>query len=53
MTVDVAVDRRYPVIIGTGLLGELARILDGTHKVAILHQPVLSETAEHDPDNVV
>jgi 3-dehydroquinate synthase len=34
------------VIIGTGLLGELARVLDGRHKVAILHQPVLSQTAE-------
>ena len=30
------------MIIGTGLLGELTRILDGTHKVAILHQPVLA-----------
>jgi 3-dehydroquinate synthase len=34
------------VIIGTGLLGELGRILDGRHRVAILHQPVLSQTAE-------
>src|SRR5690349_9437718 len=40
------VDPPYPVIIGTGLLGELNRILDGRHKVAILHQPVLAQTAE-------
>ena len=46
VTVDVLVDPPYPVIIGTGLLGDLQRILDGRHKVAILHQPVLSQTAE-------
>ena len=46
VTVDVLVDPPYPVIIGTGLLGELERILDGRHKVAILHQPVLAQTAE-------
>ena len=46
VTVDVLVDPPYPVIIGTGLLGELGRFLDGRHKVAILHQPVLSQTAE-------
>ena len=46
VTVDVLVDRPYPVIIGTGLLGDLVRILDGRHKVAILHQPTLAATAE-------
>ncbi|HZN80644.1 MAG TPA: 3-dehydroquinate synthase, partial [Mycobacterium sp.] len=46
VTVDVLVDPPYPVIIGTGLLGELVRILDGRHKVAILHQPALAQTAE-------
>jgi 3-dehydroquinate synthase len=46
VTVDVLVDRPYPVIIGTGLLEELGRILDGRHKVAIMHQPVLAQTAE-------
>jgi 3-dehydroquinate synthase len=46
VTVEVAVDPPYPVIIGTGLLGELGRLLDGRHKVAILHQPALSQTAE-------
>jgi 3-dehydroquinate synthase len=46
VTVDVLIDPPYPVIIGTGLLGELGRILAGRHKVAILHQPVLAQTAE-------
>ncbi len=41
VTVEVLVDPPYPVIIGTGLLGELERTLAGRHKVAILHQPVL------------
>lgn len=44
--VEVLVDRPYPVIIGTGLLGELGNTLAGRHKVAILHQPVLTQTAE-------
>jgi 3-dehydroquinate synthase len=46
VTVDVLVDRPYPVIIGTGLLGDLTRVLDGRHRVAILHQPTLAATAE-------
>src|SRR5271166_1640452 len=46
VTVDVLVEPPYPVIIGTGLLGELAELLHGTHRAAILHQPVLSRTAE-------
>ncbi|MBP2452761.1 3-dehydroquinate synthase [Mycolicibacterium lutetiense] len=44
--VEVLVDRPYPVIIGTGLLGELGNTLEGRHKVAILNQPVLTQTAE-------
>src|SRR6186713_1163403 len=46
VTVEVAVDPPYPVIIGTGLLAELGEQLEGIHKVAILHQPVLTQTAE-------
>ncbi|BBY08350.1 3-dehydroquinate synthase [Mycobacterium noviomagense] len=46
VTVHVAVDPPYPVIIGTGLLGELTKLLADRHRVAILHQPVLAETAE-------
>ena len=33
-------------MIGTGLLGELGELLAGRHRVAILHQPVLTQTAE-------
>ncbi|ODQ93834.1 3-dehydroquinate synthase [Mycolicibacterium holsaticum] len=46
VTVDVRVDPPYPVIIGTGLLNELEQTMQGRHKVAILHQPVLAQTAE-------
>ena len=46
VTVEVRTDPPYPVIIGTGLLGDLGRVLDGRHKVAILHQPTLAQTAE-------
>ncbi|HEY7051480.1 MAG TPA: 3-dehydroquinate synthase [Mycobacterium sp.] len=46
MRVDVAVSPPYPVFIGTGLLPELAAHLGDAHRVAILHQPVLADTAE-------
>jgi 3-dehydroquinate synthase len=46
VTVEVKTDPPYPVIIGTGLMGELGGLLEGRHKVAILHQPVLAQTAE-------
>jgi 3-dehydroquinate synthase len=46
VTVEVAVDPPYPVVIGTGLLADLGEQLQGRHKVAILHQPVLAQTAE-------
>ncbi len=46
VSVEVLVDPHYPVIIGTGLLGELGRVLDGRHRVAVLHQPTLAATAE-------
>jgi 3-dehydroquinate synthase len=46
VTVYVAVDEPYPVVIGTGLLTELVELLSGRHRVAILHQPVLAEAAE-------
>ena len=45
VTVQVAVDPPYPVVIGTGLLGDLGELLAGRHRVAILHQPVLLHTA--------
>jgi 3-dehydroquinate synthase len=46
ITVEVTLDPPYPVIIGVGLLGELEQILASRHKVAIFHQPVLTQTAE-------
>ena len=46
VTIEVKVDPPYPVIIGTGLLGELEELLANRHRVAILHQPVMTETAE-------
>lgn len=46
VTVEVKTDPPYPVVIGTGLMGELGDLLEGRHKVAILHQPVLAQTAE-------
>ena len=49
VTVDVLVDRPYPVIIGTGLLDDLTRVLDGRHRVAILHQPALAADRRVDP----
>jgi 3-dehydroquinate synthase len=46
VTVQVAVDPPYPVVIGTGLLNELEELLSDRHRVAILHQPALAQTAE-------
>src|SRR6185312_9703592 len=46
VTVEVAVDPPYPVVIGTGLMNELEELLPDRHRVAILHQPVLAPTAE-------
>lgn len=46
VTVEVETDPPYPVVIGTGLMGELGAFLDGRHKAAILHQPALAQTAE-------
>ncbi|MGO9355769.1 MAG: 3-dehydroquinate synthase [Mycobacterium sp.] len=46
VTVQVAVHPPYPVLIGRDLTDELDRLLSGRHRVAILHQPVLAQTAE-------
>jgi 3-dehydroquinate synthase len=46
VTVEVKTVPPYPVVIGTGLMGELGAFLNGRHKVVILHQPVLTQTAE-------
>lgn len=44
--VDVAVTPPYPVLIGTGLLGELGDLLTDVNKVAVVHQPTLARQAE-------
>lgn len=46
VTIEVAVEPPYPVIVGSGLLGELDTLLGDRHKVVVLHQPVMTETAE-------
>ena len=46
VTVEVKTNPPYPVVIGTGLMTELGASLEGRHKVAILHQPALAQTAE-------
>jgi 3-dehydroquinate synthase len=46
VTVRVAVDPPYPVLIGAGVLTELDGLLADRHRVAVLHQPVLADTAE-------
>ncbi len=46
VTVRVAVDPPYPVLIGKDLLPELVELLSGRHRVAIVHQPVLAQAAE-------
>ena len=46
VTIEVAVNPPYPVIIGAGLLGDLGELVGSRHRVAILHQPVLAQTAE-------
>jgi 3-dehydroquinate synthase len=44
--IRVAVDPPYPVTIGSGALHTLADALGTRHKVVILHQPALTDTAE-------
>jgi 3-dehydroquinate synthase len=44
--IRVAAERPYDVVVGRGLLGDLVEALRGVGKVAIIHQPTLTETAE-------
>lgn len=44
--IEVAVDPPYPVVIGSGALDSLGELLGFRHKVVVLHQPVLADTAE-------
>jgi 3-dehydroquinate synthase len=46
VTVQVAVDPPYPVIIGTDLGDQLVELLCDRHRVAVVHQPPLAQTAE-------
>ena len=46
VTVQVAVDPPYPVVIGTDLGEELVDLLCDRHRVAVVHQPALAHTAE-------
>lgn len=45
-TVAVSAERSYSVVIGAGLLAELAEMLTGSDRVAIIHQPTLRVSAE-------
>jgi 3-dehydroquinate synthase len=44
--IQVTGEQQYEVVIGTGLLGELAGLLSGAHRVAVIHPPTLLATAE-------
>ncbi len=46
VTVQVAVDPPYPVVIGTDLGDRLVELLCDRHRVAVVHQPALAQTAE-------
>ncbi len=43
--IDVGGPAPYPVLVGHGLLGELAPLLDGAARVAVIHPPTLRLTA--------
>lgn len=51
--IPVAAERRYEVVIGRGILGELAPMLDGATRVAIVHPAALTATAEGIRDELV
>ena len=44
--IRVATDRPYDVVVGTGLLDEVVQSVAGASKVAVIHTPTLTETAE-------
>jgi 3-dehydroquinate synthase len=46
VTIEVAVDPPYPVVIGAAVLDRLGELLGSRHKVVVVHQPALAETAE-------
>ena len=46
VTIEVAVEHPYPVVVGSGVIGDLDALIGSRHKVAVLHQPVLATVAE-------
>ncbi|MCS7481435.1 3-dehydroquinate synthase [Umezawaea endophytica] len=44
--IRVAAERPYDVVVGRGLLGDMAEAVQGIAKIAIIHPPTLVETAE-------
>ncbi|CRK58075.1 3-dehydroquinate synthase [Alloactinosynnema sp. L-07] len=50
--IRVATDKPYDVVIGKGLLDELVEAVQGSSKVAIIHQPTLAATAEATRDEL-
>jgi 3-dehydroquinate synthase len=46
LVIDVSAERAYEVVIGRGLLGHLAGMLEGAQRIAIIHPGTLVTTAE-------
>jgi 3-dehydroquinate synthase len=44
--IEVGGPAPYPVLVGTGLLGELPRLVAGATRVAVLHPPTLTASAD-------
>ncbi|WP_370942644.1 3-dehydroquinate synthase [Amycolatopsis sp. cg5] len=51
--VEVKTGQPYEVVIGRGLLGELTQVLAGASKVALIHPPTLTATAEAVRDELI
>jgi len=51
--IEVSGPKPYPVLVGTGLLDELAKLLAGSARVAIIHPPTLRLTAEGVRDDLL
>jgi 3-dehydroquinate synthase len=51
--IQVKTGTPYEVVIGRGLLGELTEVLAGASKVALIHPPTLTATAEAIRDELV
>ncbi|MFD8492148.1 3-dehydroquinate synthase [Amycolatopsis sp. NPDC059657] len=51
--IEVKTGQPYEVVIGRGLLGELTQVLGGASKVALIHPPTLTATAEAVRDELI